>query len=244
VPISLPHCLVVDGKAGPEMRSNMRTLAIGDIHGCHAALTALLAQVRPQPDDKLIFLGDYIDRGPASRQVIETLLELKELHSPVFLRGNHEVMLLEARADFAESKRWKNYGGLEMLESYAANYDADWPSLIPDAHWKFIEATAKYLETDRHIFVHGSLDADLDMEEQSDRMLYWEYFQLLERHKSGKKIVCGHTRQASGKINDKGFAVCIDTGPANGGWLTCLDVDSGKWWQANEQSETREGELG
>ena len=77
----------------------MRTLAIGDIHGCNTALAQLLLQVQPTSKDQIIFVGDYIDRGPGSRQVIESLLELRRTRSPVFLRGNHEVMILDARGD-------------------------------------------------------------------------------------------------------------------------------------------------
>src|SRR4051812_47149584 len=104
----------------------MRTLAIGDIHGCHTALTTLLDYVQPTGEDQLVFLGDYIDRGPSSRQVIETLLELKKSCSTIFLRGNHEEMFLMARKNPAKSHSWQSCGGLETLISYEANHQADW----------------------------------------------------------------------------------------------------------------------
>jgi serine/threonine protein phosphatase 1 len=75
----------------------MRTLAIGDIHGCLAALDDLLAAVAPQPDDLLVFLGDYVDRGPDSRGVLDRLIELCRTHRVVPLRGNHEMMMRYAR---------------------------------------------------------------------------------------------------------------------------------------------------
>jgi serine/threonine protein phosphatase 1 len=221
----------------------MRTLAIGDIHGCNSSLVELLKQVRLEPDDQVIFLGDYIDRGPASRQVVESLLELKKGCSPFFLRGNHEVMILEAREDPVKSHLWESYGGLETAFSYGANFREDWASTIPVTHWTFLEQTMKFLETDTHIFVHACLDPGLDMIDQPDWLLYWEYFERLQPHKSNKRIVCGHTPQKSGQIKDVGFAVCIDTGPAVGGWLTCLDTSSGKFWQANEKGETRDGAI-
>jgi serine/threonine protein phosphatase 1 len=221
----------------------MRTLAIGDIHGCNTALINLLQHAKPQTGDRLIFMGDYIDRGPASRQVIETLLELNMSCAPIFLRGNHEVMILAARESFLQSDIWQSYGGLDTLFSYGANYRQDWVSLIPDPHWGFFESTIKFFETDTHIFVHACLDPELDMDDQPDWLLYWEFFDRMQAHKSGKKIVCGHSPQRSGQIKDVGFAFCIDTGPATGGWLTCLDVSSGKYWQANEKGNTREGNL-
>jgi serine/threonine protein phosphatase 1 len=100
----------------------MRTLAIGDIHGCNTALTNLLKAVQPSREDQIIFLGDYIDRGPSSREVIETLLGLQKSCSPIFLRGNHEVMILDAHNDPLKSDLWQSYGGLETLFSYGANY--------------------------------------------------------------------------------------------------------------------------
>ena len=221
-------------------------MTIGDVHGCNAALSALLQQVQPKPADQIIFLGDYIDRGPASRSVIDTLLELRKSCSTVFLRGNHEVMILDARDDSTKADLWQSYGGLETLISYGinySNYGPDWATAIPAPHWEFLERTARFLENDRHIFVHACLDPELNMEEQPDWLLYWEYLDRLQPHKSGKRIICGHSPQRSGLIKDVGFALCLDTAPASGGWLTCLDVNSGQYWQATESGIVRDGKL-
>jgi serine/threonine protein phosphatase 1 len=217
----------------------MRTLAIGDIHGCHTALTKLLHLVAPTSADRVVFLGDYIDRGPQSRAVLECLLDQPNRSPCVFLRGNHEVMILQARQETLQSHLWQSYGGLETLHSYGADYRQDWPAAIPDSHWAFLEATIPCFETPTHIFVHASLDPDADIGSQPDWLLYWEFLDRLQPHKSGKKIICGHTPQRSGLVKDLGFATCIDTGPANGGWLTCLDVETGTFWQANQSGESR-----
>jgi serine/threonine protein phosphatase 1 len=219
----------------------MRTLAIGDIHGCNKALENLIKKVQPQPEDQIIFLGDYIDGGPESRQVIETLLELRKNCSPIFIRGNHEVMILDAREDSLKNNLWQSYGGLETLLSYGANFREDWVSFIPDSHWDFFERTVSFFETDTHIFVHACLEPELEMKDQPDWLLYWETFDRLEPHKSGKQIVCGHSPQLSGEIKDVGFANCIDT--TSGGWLSCLDPSTRKFWQANDKGQTRDGEL-
>lgn len=221
----------------------MRVLAIGDIHGCNTALNALLHQVQPRPEDQIIFLGDYIDRGPASRAVIDSLLQLKQTCTTIFLRGNHEMMILEAREDVLKSNLWQSYGGLETLFSYGADYRQDWPAAIPPTHWKFFQQTRRFFENKTHIFIHGCLDSDLDLDEQPDWLLYWEFFDRLRPHKSGKQIICGHTVQLDDQIKDVGFALCIDTGSAAGAWLTCLDVNSGNYWQANEKGATRAGIL-
>src|ERR1051326_454853 len=157
----------------------MRTLAIGDIHGCNVALADLLKEVQPNREDQIIFLGDYIDRGPSSREVIESLLELQKSCSPIFLRGNHEVMILDARNDPLKSDLWQSYGGLETLFSYGANYKNDLVS-IPDEHWTFIERTRRFFENETHIFVHACLDPALDMADQPDWLLFWEFFERLQ----------------------------------------------------------------
>jgi serine/threonine protein phosphatase 1 len=221
----------------------MRTLTIGDIHGCHAALACLLQEVEPRADDRIVFLGDYIDRGPASRAVVDLLLSLPGICSPIFLRGNHEVMILDARTDALKASLWQSYGGLEALMSYGAGYDPKWPAFIPSAHWEFFEGTARYFETEDHLFVHACLDPDANLKEQPDWLLFWESLDRLKPHKSGKRIICGHSPQRSGQIMDLGFALCVDTGAVTGGWLTCLDVNSARWWQANEKRETRQGSI-
>jgi serine/threonine protein phosphatase 1 len=221
----------------------MRTLAIGDIHGCHTSLVTLLKAARIRLEDRVVFLGDYIDRGPASKQVVDTLLGLREFCSPIFLRGNHEIMILQTRQGVTELNVWKEYGGWEALVSYGANERLDWASAIPAAHWKFFEQTLDYFETETAILVHACLDRDLDLKDQPPFLLFWERFDVLQPHKSGKRVICGHTAQDFGRINDAGFAICIDTGAATGGWLSCLDVDTKEFWQANENGEVRSGVL-
>ncbi|MBW8865334.1 MAG: serine/threonine protein phosphatase [Verrucomicrobia bacterium] len=221
----------------------MRILAIGDIHGSNTALTALLQQVQPGPADQIIFLGDYIDRGPASREVIDSLLELKKTCSTVFLRGNHEEMIFEERDNPFNSTGWKSCGGQETLQSYGADHRRDWVELIPAAHWEFLQETKRLFENDTHIFVHACLDSKLSLQEQPDWRIYWCSFSELQPHPTGKRIICGHTTQESGQIKDVGFAACIDTGAAYGGWLTCLDVNSGEYWQANEKGDSKSGLL-
>jgi serine/threonine protein phosphatase 1 len=171
------------------------------------------------------------------------LLELKHTCSPIFLRGNHEVMILDAREDPPKAKLWRSCGGFATLWSYGAELEDDWAPAIPDSHWKFLEGTMRFFETTDAIFVHACLDPELELIEQPDGLLFWETFEQMKPHKSGKRVICGHTHQRFGEIGDVGFAACIDTGAAVGGWLTCLDVNSGHYWQANEKGAAREGTL-
>jgi serine/threonine protein phosphatase 1 len=224
----------------------MRVLAIGDIHGCLRSLDRLLSLVAPGPDDLLITLGDYVDRGPDSRGVIERLLELRQRHRLVALRGNHEWMMLEARGLPEHFREWLSYGGQTTLNSYPASKKGSRLDVVPERHWQFMEDTCvRYYETDTHFFVHANVDPDLPLDEQPDYLLYWQpIFGEQRAHVSHKVMVCGHTAQHSGLPLDFGHAICIDTWAYGRGWLTCLDVQTGRLWQANEAGQTRSGSLG
>lgn len=223
----------------------MRTLAVGDIHGCSAALDALLAGVQPTPDDLLVFLGDYVDRGPDSKGVIDRLLALHQTHRVVCLRGNHELMMLEARRNSSELRNWLSVGGAQTMSSYvpAGGWRASFDN-IPPEHWEFLEkGLFDFFETETHIFVHANLEPGTPLAEQSDLYLFWEFMNVPVRHESGKVVVCGHSSQRSGLPKAWPTTYCLDTGAYAGGWLTCLDVHSQKYWQANLRGETRTGHL-
>ncbi|VTR96852.1 metallophosphoesterase family protein [Tuwongella immobilis] len=219
----------------------MRTLAIGDIHGQRQMLDQLLSRVGPKASDQLVFLGDYVDRGPDSKGVIQRVREWVDRGSAVALRGNHEVMLLEARhsPDYAES--WRRYGGIDTLASYAPAYREGSMSDIPQVDIDFLEQTCRpYFETGTHIFVHAGVSPSLPMEEQDDLWLYWEKLNDPTAHHSGKIVICGHTHQRSGMPLDCMHTICIDTWAYSPtGWLTCLDVHSGEYWQVNAAGQSR-----
>jgi serine/threonine protein phosphatase 1 len=220
-----------------------RVLAIGDVHGCLAPLDALLAHVAPTAGDHLIFLGDLIDRGPASMGVIDRVIGLTKTHRVSCIMGNHEEMMLDARSDPVTRHDWLRNGGDAALRSYGGARG----SLrdVPAHHWAFLENTlVPHVETDTHLFVHASAYPDYPMEEQPGYMLRWERFDSVRRpHFSGKILVCGHTPQPDGRPHNKGFAVCIDTHAFRGGPLTCLDASSGKVHQAFPDGRVRVSHL-
>ncbi|AMV28833.1 diadenosine tetraphosphatase [Gemmata sp. SH-PL17] len=222
----------------------MRVLAIGDVHGCLVALNDLLAWVQPTRADDLIFLGDYVDRGPDTRGVINRLIELKQTRPVVCLRGNHEIMMLQARdGGRPERKMWLGVGGVQALGSYgpALGISGTFDD-VPGGHWDFLEnELVPYHETDRFIFVHAGVYHDAPMDEQPDNMLYWEFFPDAMRHYSRKTVICGHSSQRSGEPKVIPGAVCIDTCAYGGGWLTCLDAISGRYWQVDTLGRRREG---
>ena len=223
------------GKAGLKMR----LFAIGDIHGCYAALLALDAKVGFGAQDVVVALGDYVDRGPDSRLVIDHLMALSQRTALIPLSGNHEIMMFNARNGGEDLLGWIDSGGDATLNSYKAQtLDA-----IPERHWQFLETCRPFYETDRDFFVHANAHPDLTLSEQSDDMLYWETIGNALPHRSGRRMICGHTEQRSGKPLNLGHAVCLDTLAYGGGWLTCLEVRSGVYWQANQFSQIRTGTL-
>ena len=218
-----------------------RVFAIGDIHGCLTALQTLSKELRFGPDDTVITLGDYVDRGPDTKGVIDFLLAIKDQTKLVALRGNHEVMMMEARvAGIDYTLSWMGVGGEATMNSYQAKNWSD----VPDAHWQFMDGTLAMYETPTHFFVHANVVSSVPLTKQTANTAYWERFRGDEKpHCSGKTMVCGHTSQHSGVPLNIGHAVCIDTWVYGTGWLTCLEVESGKYWQANQKGELREGRL-
>jgi serine/threonine protein phosphatase 1 len=218
----------------------LRNLAVGDIHGCFKALTTLAAFVPFRPDDTIITVGDYVDRGPDSHAVLDWLIGYSSRARLVALRGNHELMMLRARDSKEAFKSWLESGGDAALASYSHFGDAGRLVDVPESHWRFLEEeTRAWFEIDTHFFVHANAYADVSLEEQPDFMLYWESFNDPPPHESGKIMICGHTPQKSGIPRNIGHAICIDTWACGEGWLTCLDTETGEYWQANQRGETR-----
>lgn len=185
----------------------------------------------------IITLGDYVDRGPDSKGVLDLLIDLHANGCLIPLRGNHESMMLDARSGTTLFSM-----GDQNLESYGSDTSL---KDIPERHWKFISDTCRdWYESESHLFVHANLDPSLSMIEQKRQDLHWKGIgHWHQPHISGKKMICGHTQQPSGVPLNLDSAICIDTGACFGGWLTCLDVTSEYYWQANEKGETRIGVL-
>lgn len=217
----------------------MRILAISDLHGYSMAFDALIAAVNPKLEDLIITLGDYVDRGPDSKGVIDRLIALYQTGQLIPLRGNHELMMLASRKK--PKSRWRRLYGKQTLASYTKSGKSK-ISNVPEEHWHFLENTCvNYWETEKHFFVHANACPYLPLDEQPEQMLFWEKFNNPPPHFSGKIMVCGHTSQKSGQPLNLGHAVCIDTRIHSKGWVTCLDVTTGRIWQANRKGQVRTG---
>lgn len=210
-----------------------RNFAIGDIHGCLVQLDALLSAIAPTASDQIIFLGDLIDRGPDSAGVLRRVHALKNRFNVAVICGNHEQMMREAPESHDKFSDWLRNGGDATLHSYAGQRGK--LRDVPTEDWKFLtNGLVDFVETDTHIFVHANAYADMEMAEQPPYMLRWERCDQMSAHGSGKVIICGHTPQKSGRPLNRGFGICIDTNACNGGCLTCMEVNSGTVWQAND----------
>lgn len=216
-----------------------RTIAIGDVHGCAAALRAMLGRIEPRVDDTIVMLGDCVDRGPDSRGVIEELLALRERCHLVPLMGNHEEMMLNFLDNRAQPDNWLLCGGQATMDSYR---EADGKSSVPQAHVDFIRSWVDFLETDAHFFVHGGYHPEQPLGGQRWQMWRWHSLRdmLPGPHVSGKIAVVGHTSQKSGEPLDVGHLNCIDTYCYGGGWLSALEPATGLIWQVDRQGQPRD----
>ena len=222
----------------------MALYAIGDIHGCFTALKTIFAQGIIQKEDRVIFLGDYVDRGPDVKGVFDWLIENKNHYQFEFLLGNHEIMMQTASTNDAEMEWWLMFGGKETLASYGLQGDPDWVEKLDRRHWQFMADCKAYIEIGDYIFVHAGLATGVDLPDQHDHDLYWKKYEEPEMYLADKQVICGHTSRKNGKIHDFGHSICIDTYAYGGQWLTCLNVETGEFIQANEEGEVQKGNLG
>ncbi|MEX0685647.1 MAG: metallophosphoesterase family protein [Balneolales bacterium] len=171
---------------------NQKFIAIGDIHGCVKSTLALLEKLQPWNDRTYIFIGDYIDRGPASREVVDFLIEFNKSYPCVFLRGNHEQMLLDSFSS-GDSRLWLYNGGDTTLKSYSSDGNT-----LAD-HQEFYMGTRLYYDTDKYFFVHAGLHptktiAESIAQEDSQEEFLWERSHIkTTKNKWEKTVVFGHT---------------------------------------------------
>ena len=197
-----------------------KIFAIGDIHGCLDKLKTLLGMIQVNWDkDLMVFLGDYVDRGPDSRGVIELLLNLKKEHADrlIFLKGNHEWMFMQF-LNGEDHDLFLPNGGKKTLESYSVEKDK---IDIPQSHRDFLDHLDLYFETNDYIFVHAGLRPYISISEQSPEDLLWIRSHFLKSsYDWGKRVIFGHTPFSVPFIEPN--KVGIDTGAVYGGRLTCL----------------------
>jgi serine/threonine protein phosphatase 1 len=225
----------------PRLPDGIRVYAIGDVHGRADLLQSLLTVVdvdldRSAPERAIqVFLGDYIDRGPQSRAVLDLLIRRSQSHETVCLKGNHEVFLLDVLKDPAKLQVWRHYGGLLTLMSYGVT-----PTMNPTAEEqvKLIEALQRALPPEHlaflkqlptsfscgdFFFVHAGVRPGVSLDKQNEQDLLWirdEFLNSDERF--GKYIVHGHTPVSTPDVRPN--RINIDTGAYATGNLTLLTI--------------------
>lgn len=228
-----------------SMPSGQRCYAIGDIHGRLDLLSALIAAIRGdsakadmrEQRPYLVFLGDYIDRGPSSRDVIELLIrEDFSWAKPVFLKGNHEEAFVGALGgDLVLLRQWMGFGGMETCESYGLSRAA-WSQgnpgrfyerllrLVPPSHVKFVDDLYDSFTLGDYLFVHAGIRPGIAIDDQDPADLRWIRDDFLKATGDfGKIVVHGHTISKEPEM--RANRIGIDTGAYRTDRLTALVLE-------------------
>jgi len=201
-----------------------RTLIVGDIHGCLDMLKRLVDKIGWDPGaDRLIFIGDYIDRGENSKGVIDFIIELKKDSQFVqCLIGNHEQMFLDYLSG-SDLNSFIMNGGLTTLRSYKqAQREAGEP-LIPASHLDYLTSLVTMVELDEYYVVHAGFRPGRPVEEQDLFDMVWIRDEFIySNYDFGKTVIFGHTPLYAPMVLES--KIGIDTGAVYGNRLTCLEV--------------------
>jgi serine/threonine protein phosphatase 1 len=233
--------LKVQGRAA-TVPAGSRIYAIGDIHGRLDLLEELLARIdadiahRPPARPIYVFLGDYIDRGPLSRETIDRLIEHGKAHETVFLKGNHELIALKCLSDPSLFDQWLRLGGFETLVSYGVRpqtpangkqiveLQSAFHDALPQRHFRFFRDLQNSFACGDFFFVHAGVKPHVELSQQKESDLLWIRGEFLSSDCDfGKIIVHGHT--PASEIEVRPNRINIDTGAFATGRLTCLVLE-------------------
>lgn len=182
-----------------------RLIAITDIHGEYEKLCALLEGIAPSKDDTIIFMGDYIDRGAKSKEVVDKVISMKDVCNCVYLTGSHEYALLHSGTDEYYKYLFWNYGGDATARSYGSYEN------IFKTHGDFFNSLKHYYLTDKYLFIHAGIRIGIPLKKQNlVDMVYIRSEFYNNKHNLPQKIIFGHTEFDKPMIWDD--KICIDTG--------------------------------
>lgn len=201
-----------------------KIFVIGDIHGCFDKLRALMDKIPINYNgDQLIFIGDYIDRGSNSLEVVDYLIDLKRrLPDTIFLKGNHEDML-ESYLDGSDRFTYLLNGGQRTLDAYLKRPNNPERFPVPAAHLEFFSALHLYYQTADYIFVHAGLRKKVALESQKKMDLLWIRDEFIySDFDFGKRVIFGHTPFKEPLVHPN--KIGIDTGAVYGNRLTCVQL--------------------
>ncbi len=209
-----------------------KIFVVGDIHGCFDKLCALMDKIPlNNTRDQLIFIGDYIDRGPSSFDVVNYLIDFKKrVPGTLFIKGNHEDML-QNYLDGSDRFTYLLNGGQQTLDEYLNRSDNKEAFPIPSEHLEFFNSLQLYYQTDDYIFVHAGLREKVPLESQDKMDLLWIRDKFIHSDFNfGKRVIFGHTpfKEPLLQANKIG----IDTGAVYGNLLTCVQLPEMEFFSA------------
>ncbi|WP_340587196.1 metallophosphoesterase family protein [Erythrobacter alti] len=230
----------------PRVPKGQRVYAVGDVHGRSDLLIALIEAIDEDIRDgeaegiesEIVLLGDLVDRGPDSANVIELARKWRKLRKVHILCGNHEEMFLNAFEDKDTLRHFLRHGGRETLQSYGMDRKVFTKAslgeiqdmleeIVPKKHRKFIASFEDMVQIGDYLFVHAGIDPGIPLEEQKQRTLRWIREPFLSYGKShGLVVVHGHT--ITDEVVDAGNRIGIDTGAYASGRLTALVLEGKK----------------
>lgn len=222
----------------------MACFVVGDIHGCVEELACLLAHLALGERDRIIFLGDYIDRGPDSREVISQLLELEKdgKQETIFLKGNHEDMLLDYLGlGGGHGDMFLYNGGQATLSSYGVSNAAAAPEEIaaqfPSSHLRFLMGLKTFYTVSSFCCVHAGVRPFKPLNEQDESDMLWIRSEfILNPHRLPYTVLFGHTPQSE-VLFDLPYKVGLDTGLVYGNKLSCLEIEEKILYQISRGSK-------
>ena len=201
-----------------------RYIAITDIHGELGKLENVLSKIETRLDDIFIFMGDYIDRGPNSKGVVEKVIEVSQQFKTICLIGSHEYALLHAKQDEYYDYLFWNYGGPATVKSYGGHFDN-----ILETHGDFFRSLKFYHLTEDYLFVHAGIDPRYSLEEQSETdLVYIRSAFYRNKHNLAQKIIFGHTEFDSPLIQEDKICIDLGCGKYKNAKLCALILDNGR----------------
>lgn len=226
--------------------SGERVYVVGDLHGCADETLVLLEYLEKREgltdNDVVIFVGDYIDRGPSSRGVVDLMLSFKaKFPKTRFLKGNHEDMLLDFLGFGGRMGEAFLYnGGLETIQSYGISVFASPDQMVkafPPEHFQFYNTLESMIKVEGHICVHAGVNPLRAITAQNDADIFWIRDDFIHNpHPYGLTIVFGHTPHQE-ILLDIPYKIGIDTGLVFGNKLTCIELKSRKVFQIARNSK-------
>ena len=197
-----------------------RYIAITDIHGEVEKLNNLLSKIKTKPDDIFVFMGDYIDRGAYSKEVVDRVIEQSNTHKCVYLIGSHEYAMLHSREDDYYRFLFENYGGPATARSYGGFEN------ILKIHADFYKNLKYYYLTDKYLFVHAGINPAYPLEKQNEvDLVYIRGKFIYSKHKLPQKIIFGHTEFDKPYIDEGKIGIDLGCGKYKNAHLCALILD-------------------